>query len=663
MPCLHGGPASGGLRSAHSELELTARSIPCDAMCGSAARARAFGEAVGARAAGGGSGAGTSGADGRAAAPPFPEALVNFGSEHPVLADKTDKNMRALLTASAAAEEAGSPPPPASSHSLLSLARGGGAAAAASSASATGAGGDGSDGEGDEEEEGAGAARGFAGMPAGFGGISLSAPVASQTNAALQAAAVASLAQSAAQGSGSAVAQDAHTLDLPYMPKAQRAFVHQLAAVYGLVSISIGAEPKRFVRLGRRQRVGPGLGLPLSPTPTSSAAAGGSGPGSAAAAAPILSSVGTLLAPGVVVLPSMTLPQAVALKRARLGLPPLASPSAGTPLASGSASGASAAASKRPGTSFAAAASSSVAAGGAGESRGPSIGAISAFGSLQARGGEGGGGRDKPFHPLEPQASEMDPLTQLGCVLHLTGLRRSSRDDDIAAAVLGGASAVSAAAAAAGGASAAAGYRLRRIDEHNALLTFDTRARAARALDTITAAIGRGAMLPFGGVRYWGAGAARLLREGGGSGAAAAAAGGSGSGGAGRSAWGTAGRSGKVVAPGAAPVSTPAGAALTFAPPPAGASARHTNRYRAFADEEEEEEGGGAAARAEGGAAAAAAAAGGLNVNDAASLLRRGVILAGGSGSGGGWGASEPRAPATWGDIARETPDWDAEAW
>jgi hypothetical protein len=84
IPCLH------GAASAESDMEqdLNARSVPCDDMCLSAERARAFA-----------SGAGVSVGDARGAAIPFPDALVAYARENGAAADKIERQLRAFLAA------------------------------------------------------------------------------------------------------------------------------------------------------------------------------------------------------------------------------------------------------------------------------------------------------------------------------------------------------------------------------------------------------------------------------------------------------------------------------------------------------------------------------------------------------------------------------------
>lgn len=583
MPCLHGGPSSNGQnRDALSEIQLKARSIPCDTLCANAARARLFGEAAGVLA----------GSQSQQAYNPFPESLVNFASENASFAEKVDKAMRSLLTASCNAEAEGKLPPPIA---------------------------------------------GPLGILAPSNASLFTTPV--STSSTIPANAV----------FGSFV--DSHTLDLPFMTKPQRAFVHQLAVIYALHSMSMGAEPKRFIRLARRspaisaaaasdddydddddgEEHGGRSGseeeedeqeeergyVPPRPSYYYQQQAVASSSSSSQPPVPLPSSVGTLLAPGVIVMPSMTLPQAVNAKRERLGLPANAATSGGAngppvPKAQRTMMTATA-----PGT-------------GAGASTSGAWSSLNAKHQQQAT-ADGSPAAAAAAHPLEPKASEMDPHSQLGFILHLTGLKRSSRDGDIIAAVSGfsgDATTLSAYATSA----ASLGFRMRRLDDHNALLTFDTLARARRAIETVRFEQAKGKMLPFSSIRYWGAGAERLLsmqQQQQGDGAADGS--GKGGSGSGYGAWTT--------ATGGPTSSSSSSAAVTRASGLAW-SGKGGNRFKAAAllgdgsdsDEDEKER------RRRDSMDAAAAAAANPSLRKDPLLLQRGIVVVGTGKEGDGRG-------------------------
>lgn len=417
LPCMHGADRVGS----DIELDLSARRVPCDDLCASAARARAFGEAIGAigtatdgLAGGGGNGL-TGGMEGltldngdrlMVTAPgklgycPYPDALLLYGRDNAPLAEKTEKCIRDLLL---------------------------------------------------HPERYTGSARSGAGI------------------------------------------------DLQPMGKPSRAFVHQLAEIYGVNSLSFGTEPRRYVRLSRRQAGdktvnGPklqggvwrddiaGSGAVNGPeTPRSGVdASGWSGAAGPVGAKP-QSSIGTALAPGVIILPSLTLVEACKVHAARLDR------------LSGKTSATAAAV--RP---AATPASSAVGAGWARLSTAPGVGSqpLSSQESSAASSGSGA----TAMHPTEPLLSAMD-RNHVGTILHAYGLRRSTSE-----------AAVKEILADAGG-EAAAAFRMRRLDDHNAVLIFDTQGRAVRALDAFAAGTAKGLMAPFR-LRYWGVGVAAAMGRG-----------------------------------------------------------------------------------------------------------------------------------------------------
>jgi len=226
-------------------------------------------------------------------------------------------------------------------------------------------------------------------------------------------------------------------VDLQPMLKAHRAFVHQLAELYGLDSEAFGVEPKRYIRLTRR--VG-----------------GSSGGSGSAAGSGLRSSIGTEFAPGVLILPALSLAEAVAA-------------ASGRPLTTSSGAGGSAA--------------------------GGSGGGGAGSGGAAAKPAAGGSGK-LSAHPSEPHVSAMDRAA-IGATLLLHGLRRSTREDTVRTVL-------------AGGSGDEAGVKLRRLDDHNMLATFETAGRAERALEQVTAATEKGEVLPFA-ARYWGVGVPEVL--------------------------------------------------------------------------------------------------------------------------------------------------------
>jgi hypothetical protein len=98
----------------------------------------------------------------------------------------------------------------------------------------------------------------------------------------------------------------------------------QLAEIYGVNSISFGVEPKRYVRIMPRRPGSAAAKLAKS----ESAAGSGSGavngtPGGAigSGAAPSLtSSIGTYLSPGVLILPALSLKEAVDVRSSNISL-------------------------------------------------------------------------------------------------------------------------------------------------------------------------------------------------------------------------------------------------------------------------------------------------------------------------------------------------------
>lgn len=510
VPCLHGG--GGGDKGSEYELDLSARRVPCDDLCESAARARQFGAAIGVLDGGGaGGGDGDEGAmrfddvaasitdswrDGAGGATtsaprilargavggpvinapsasstqlpgklghcPYGDALLVHASNNPALAEKAERSIRSLLVRKAGLQ----PPQP---------------TAAGSGGGVTGS-------TGDE------------------------ASASSSTSASLPPPAA------------------ADSLDLAPMTKPHRAFVHQLAALYGVASVSLGVEPKRHLRLALRGSpafagVSNGAQSPLaslqaaipSPAGWSSAAAAASAAGGAPTSSSNVgggSSIGSLLGPGVVVLPSITLMEAVALYAPRIarlkgggvGGSVQAAGAGGVGIggsvtAGGGAAGGSAgtAASWRPGVSFAASVASGA---GSGWGSAPAGSRASSTWASQAS----SAASSRAVHPSEPALKDMRP-EHVGSLLHLQGLRKSTREGDIREAV--------AAATGFGGPATDPSSMcvIRRIDEHNATLLFPTRGRAAVAISSLRTMLSRGtgSMPPSASVRYWGVGVAEHL--------------------------------------------------------------------------------------------------------------------------------------------------------
>jgi hypothetical protein len=86
VPCLHGAAAAGS----EVEADLAARRVPCDDVCASVQRAKAFGDAIGAPAAAAAAAAG-------AAASAFPDALLLFARDNPAVAAKAEAAIREVL--------------------------------------------------------------------------------------------------------------------------------------------------------------------------------------------------------------------------------------------------------------------------------------------------------------------------------------------------------------------------------------------------------------------------------------------------------------------------------------------------------------------------------------------------------------------------------------
>lgn len=407
------------------------------------------------------------------------------------------------------------------------------------------------------------------------------------------------------------------------MMGAARGFVHQLADIYGVNSVSYGADPKRYVRLSlrtggsSRPKTAGASGISGGSNASLSSTDGvvvGEGVGSTGAT----SSIGSLLEPGVVILPSMTLTEAVAAFGGPLpsstasGAATRLSAGGGTgvppPLAPGPGIGAASGGATTAGRSFAAALGG----------RAPTT---NAFASLQHPFGGGGSSSSSgssglvPVHPSEPKMADMDHA-QVGAVLHVYGIRKSTRESDIRDYCIGGAGASGSSSIAA--AAAENGYkRFRRLDDHNALLIFDTQGRARRALETMQSMADRGAVVPCK-VRYWGVGVEQAMMSasaatagsgaGGGSssvahyGAHAAAASSSaarpptgGGGGTGR-AWGPSGASSSSTTGSTSFASMAARGKVSPAP----SKPSTTNRYAALVEDDEDEGAAGRGASASG---------------------------------------------------------------
>jgi hypothetical protein len=116
-------------------------------------------------------------------------------------------------------------------------------------------------------------------------------------------------------------------------------------------------------------------------------------------------------------------------------------------------------------------------------------------------------------YPGEPSLREMDaPL--VGCVLALTAIRRSTKESTIRAFFVSY------------GGEGLAGYSFRRLDDHGATLKFATAGQAARALHAASVGLAKGGADPVGlsgmKVRYWGVGVAAYIAGGGAAGSGAA---------------------------------------------------------------------------------------------------------------------------------------------
>lgn len=309
-------------------------------------------------------------------------------------------------------------------------------------------------------------------------------------------------------------------VDLPPMPKPQRVFVHTLAALWGLSSVAYGQEPARYIRLA----------------PASAAAAAVAGSATPATSGPDpQSSIGTALAApwagGALVLPSLTLAQAVQAHAARLDAMAAAHGSSGGSASSAAAALAAAglggvaiggavrlrtnivAAAASKVASFAAAAaaaSTSSSSGSSAPKAGPGA-AAPAPAPVPGAWPRGGGSAPAPSPAAapgaappglpEPLARAMDPAAR-GATLLVYGLRKGTREVDVLDAFEGGTGRASSLSAAAAGGT----FRFKRVDDVNALLTFDTPGRAARSLDAFRANVTRGAVSAPFRARLWGIG-------------------------------------------------------------------------------------------------------------------------------------------------------------
>jgi hypothetical protein len=318
-------------------------------------------------------------------------------------------------------------------------------------------------------------------------------------------------------------------INLQPMLKANRAFVHQLAEVYGINSTSYGAEPRRYVRLARRtsnekaingppNRYGSSgsllknqqtISVGISSSSSSSSSSNGwlesndsLVDGNKGSITTLSSSIGTFLQPGVLILPSMTLVEAATYFSARLdrlqgststssggGLRSnVTSGSSGTTSGSGNSSllinrwgspggsGVSLISKANSGSLNSTSSSSS--------SSSSTMGVLppSVPGSLSVLG---------PVHPLEPPLSNLGQL--VGCTLHAFNVKASTTSRDISNAI------------------GIEGLSVKRLDEHNVLIIHESLGKSKRTMEAYEMSIKRGIVVPFK-LRYWGIGVERWIR-------------------------------------------------------------------------------------------------------------------------------------------------------
>jgi hypothetical protein len=318
-------------------------------------------------------------------------------------------------------------------------------------------------------------------------------------------------------------------INLQPMLKANRAFVHQLAEVYGINSTSSGAEPRRYVRLTRRtsnekaingppNRYGSSgsllknqqtISVGISSSSSSSSSIGwlesndSLVDGNKGSITTLSSSIGTFLQPGVLILPSMTLVEAATYFSARLDrLQGSTSTSSGGGLRSNVTSGSSGTTS---GTTSGSGNSSLLinrwgSPGGSGvsliskansgslnstsSSSSSTMGVLppSVPGSLSVLG---------PVHPLEPPLSNLGKL--VGCTLHAFNVKASTTSRDISNAI------------------GIEGLSVKRLDEHNVLIIHESLGKSTRTMEAYEMSIKRGIVMPFK-LRYWGIGVERWIR-------------------------------------------------------------------------------------------------------------------------------------------------------
>jgi hypothetical protein len=447
LPCLHGGFGADISKEKEMEMDLNSRSIPCDDLCLSSSRARAFGEATGIIDASSslsssslstmfssasqtanntsiGSIRMNSTPSVRSIVPsrvsPFPDALLIFSRENKVLAEKTEKALRDMLL---------SP----------------------------------------EKYDGQGVA-----------------------------------------GAG---------INLQPMVKAHRAFVHQLAEVYGVNSSSFGIEPRRYVRLTKRSPSDTPVNGPSNRYTPSSAVKSSTNSGGGwtenndlntdmigskgSSSSSLSSSIGKYLEPGVVILPAMTLLEAAAFFSARLDR--LQGISSNNNSGSGGGSGGGVRLSSL-GTS---ASSGSVSIGnGSGVGGGggtvmvnrwaapPSskanlLSSSSTSSSSSSSSSIVPPGALVPVHPSEPMLSNLGHLA--GCMLHAFGVKAYMTGIDISNAI------------------GIQGLIVRRLDDHNALIIHESLGKAKRTLEAYELSLRRGVVIPFK-LRWWGVGVERWVR-------------------------------------------------------------------------------------------------------------------------------------------------------
>ena len=232
-------------------------------------------------------------------------------------------------------------------------------------------------------------------------------------------------------------------------------------------------EPKRHVRLsltGSTASAGKSQGAQSPPASLQAWQSAGRAPGAPLPPPPPGSSIGGLLAPGVLILPALSLCEALRAYAGRLAR--LAGGPAGRPPGAGHPPPAE------------------------GEPRGGGGAPSAAPGAASAAPAQPGA------HPGEPPARDLRPEL-LGALLLLSGLRKSTGEREIGEAL---------AAAGGGGPPGEGGVGVERLDEHAALLRCGSRGRAAALAAGLAVLLARGCALPPGArVRLWGVGAEAAL--------------------------------------------------------------------------------------------------------------------------------------------------------